>query len=397
MPKILYLSYDGLTDNLGQSQILPYINGLAALGHNVVVISVDKPDVYAQRKETVLSSLGAGVKWYSLAYHRSPPLLSTLYDLRQMRTLALELVTQHDIDIVHVRSYPPMQVALSIKAKQKVKVLFDMRGFYPEERLEGGIWSLRNPIHRLVFQALKRQEDKYFRQCDHIVTLTKASKEYLVNKNVAEADRITVIPCCADFDHFKVKQISTEKGELRVLYLGSLGTWYSIPEMLDLFVKIKELRPDAELHIVTGDQTDELMPMLIERNISQCTSAYSAEREEVPDIIRSCDLSIFLIKESFSKKASSPTKLAEILACGVPVICNSKVGDLESIGAAHPAVHSRPEEVLASTVTEKVLSDLLALSPIDIRARAETDFSLAQGVLRYAGIYRSLKQAIFDS
>ncbi|MDZ7606956.1 MAG: hypothetical protein U5K79_15505 [Cyclobacteriaceae bacterium] len=39
---ILYLTYDGLSYPLGQSQILPYLEGLAALGHPITIISFQK-------------------------------------------------------------------------------------------------------------------------------------------------------------------------------------------------------------------------------------------------------------------------------------------------------------------------------------------------------------------
>ena len=38
----LYLSYDGISDPLGQSQVLPYLKGLARLGHKIHLISFEK-------------------------------------------------------------------------------------------------------------------------------------------------------------------------------------------------------------------------------------------------------------------------------------------------------------------------------------------------------------------
>ena len=37
--RVLYLSYDGLTDGLGRSQVLPYIFGLEAKGHHFTTVS----------------------------------------------------------------------------------------------------------------------------------------------------------------------------------------------------------------------------------------------------------------------------------------------------------------------------------------------------------------------
>jgi hypothetical protein len=43
------------------------------------------------------------------------------------------------------------------------------------------------------------------------------------------------------------------------------------------------------------------------------------------------DTSIFFIRPTYSKKASSPTKQGEIMAMGIPLICNYGVGDTDEI------------------------------------------------------------------
>ena len=51
-----------------------------------------------------------------------------------------------------------------------------------------------------------------------------------------------------------------------------------------------------------------------------------ANGHEVPLFISLSNWSIFLIKDVYSKKASSPTKQGEIMAMGIPLICND-IGD----------------------------------------------------------------------
>ena len=50
---ILYISYDGLTDSLGQSQILPYIIGLSKQGYRFTIVSAEKEKVYACGKDEI--------------------------------------------------------------------------------------------------------------------------------------------------------------------------------------------------------------------------------------------------------------------------------------------------------------------------------------------------------
>ena len=81
MDKILYISYDGLTDILGKSQILPYIVGLTKYGYAFTIISFEK----RHRKERLESDInniikGLPIDWVPLTYHRNPPILSSIFD-----------------------------------------------------------------------------------------------------------------------------------------------------------------------------------------------------------------------------------------------------------------------------------------------------------------------------
>ena len=50
MKKILFISYDGMTDVLGQSQVIPYLAGLTKMGYTFTILSCDKPDKYLANK-----------------------------------------------------------------------------------------------------------------------------------------------------------------------------------------------------------------------------------------------------------------------------------------------------------------------------------------------------------
>jgi glycosyltransferase involved in cell wall biosynthesis len=53
--------------------------------------------------------------------------------------------------------------------------------------------------------------------------------------------------------------------------------------------------------------------------------------DEVPRFLGAADIAISFIKPCYSKQASSPTKIAEYLATGLPIVCNAGVGDLDKL------------------------------------------------------------------
>ena len=65
--KILYLSYDGLTDPLGQSQVIPYCRGLADKGYEIHIVSCEKKVNFSlKRMEIQLLLSESNIKWYPL-------------------------------------------------------------------------------------------------------------------------------------------------------------------------------------------------------------------------------------------------------------------------------------------------------------------------------------------
>jgi hypothetical protein len=81
--RILFISYDGMTDPLGQSQVIPYLAGLTKFGYTFTLLSCDKPDKYAKHKAYVQELLAPyPIQWVSIPYHKKPPVLSSWFDYR---------------------------------------------------------------------------------------------------------------------------------------------------------------------------------------------------------------------------------------------------------------------------------------------------------------------------
>lgn len=383
---VLYLSYDGLTDPLGQSQILPYLAGLAGLGHRISIISFEKDDMLEAGGEQIHQFCRKNnLTWYPLRYHKRPPVFSTVYDVWRMRQLAHTLHAQTPFAIVHCRSYITALVGRWLKNKHGIRFIFDMRGFWADERVEGGLWNLSNPLYRRVYNFFKRQERKFLQDADAVIVLTMAARVEILSWGVD--DKITVIPCCVDLQLFDRGAVATSDadawrtqlgippGAYVLLYLGSIGTWYLWNEMVLFFKHLQREHTNAKFLVLTPD-AGKIIPHadFIVRTVS---------RQEVPVLISLADASICFIKPSFSKKGSSATKMAEVLAMGVPVITNPGWGDvafladkLDSLLVVDPHVQQTPIIPVSS-------------GPVS-RAFFDDFFSLAEGVKRYNAVYRRL-------
>jgi glycosyltransferase involved in cell wall biosynthesis len=402
---ILYISYDGMTDPLGQSQVIPYLRELSALGYSIDILSAEKPQNYSENKELISKILAENnIGWKPVFYTKKPPVLSTIKDIRKLRKTAKKLMLENNYSIVHCRSYIAAFTGIYLKKKFKTKFLFDMRGFFADERVDGGLWCLSNPVYKQIYRYFKRKEVTFFNEADHIISLTKAGKEEILRRPEHINAKISVIPCCADLNHFDYQKIAeSKKKQLRqelglkendfvLTYLGSTGTWYMPDEMLSFFKILKEEIPNAKFFIITRDDKNTVLNSAEKAGVSKDGLIIKpANRNEVPSFLSISNWSVFFIKPVFSKKASSPTKLAELSAMGIPFVCNTNVGDVEEI------VNSNKLGITISEFSDnafrqvvKEINGNLSYNPKELRNIAYKLFSLEIGVKKYSEVYENL-------
>lgn len=340
---ILYITYDGLTDFLGQSQVLPYILGLEEKGYRFSILSFEKQEKFDSNKKIIEEIIsGRNVTWYPKKYHKRFSILATLWDLFIGFIFLIRLQKKDAFDAVHCRSYIPAILGLISKKIFHTKFIFDMRGFWADERIDGGLWKLQNPVFKTVYTFFKWIEKKCILNADYVVTLTQSSHEEMLQwKYVSSKVNFKIIPCCADLKVFSPEYISAEEtASLKqklgiekntiISYLGSIGTWYMIDEMFDYFKRFKHENPNAVFLFITPEKESDILAIAQKHRIpKEDIRVVKAQRIEVPYYLLLSDLSLFFIKPAYSKKSSSPTKLAEIMAMGIPVVCNSNVGDVE--------------------------------------------------------------------
>lgn len=401
---ILYLSYDGMTDSLGQSQVLPYIVGLTKKGFRFHLISFEKTERFLKfRKEIQAICDQHGIVWHPLSYTKKPPLLSTLWDVSRMRKKAFELHQVFNFEIVHCRSYLSALVGQKMQKELRIKFLFDMRGFWADERIDGNIWSLKNPLFKRVYRYFKRKEKEFFLESDHIISLTYNGKDEIISWKGFEhlKNKIEVIPCCADLDKFNPEKVDLDKKKVFMTelnlnendfvlgYVGSIGTWYMLDEMLDFFKVLLKSKPKAMFLFISGENPETIFSKAIELGIQkERIRIKSVLHNEVATCISLFSASIFFIRPTFSKKASSPTKQGELMAMGVPVICNSGVGDTERV------VREFHSGIVIEEFDDDSYQDIdLSFGDFDrdntMRGAAEF-YGLNEGVDRYYNVYQKL-------
>ncbi|MCR9172985.1 MAG: glycosyltransferase [bacterium] len=392
-----------MTDPLGQSQVLPYIKSLSRHGYKFHLISYEKADRFAQHKKVIQAMCDEdGIVWHPQHYAQGKGLKSTLRQVRRMCKVAFYLHNKHQFDITHCRSYISALAGMRMKRKFGTKFIFDMRGFWADERVDGGLWDLKNILYKQIYSYFKRKERAFLKEADYVISLTENGKNEMLSWDSTSKDiRIKVIPCSTNLELFDPTKITSEiqkqcrenvgisEDQFVLGYIGSIGTWYMLPEMMDYFKELQSIKPNAQFLFVTGESPEQLKEVAIEKDVDpSAISVISVLHHEVPHYISLMDASIFFIKPSYSKKASSPTKQGEIMAMGVPLICNSNVGDTDLIVAKYKA-----GTVIKSFDTATYKSNIIEPKEFDSTAIAEGAkdyFALEAGVVEFLDVYSKI-------
>lgn len=401
VPRVLYVSYDGVLEPLGESQVIAYLEYLSRQGR-ITLISFEKKRDLAEttRVEKMRSRLGTrGIEWVPLRYHKRPLVASTAYDVLRALTVSIVLTRSRRIQLVHARGYVAALVGLALKRLFGVRFLFDMRGFWADEKVDGGHWSRDS----LIYAMTKRWERSFLESADAVVCLTHEGAKAIpeLGYRLPPTTSLRVIPTCADLQAFspgpKDKALVEALGLSGFCVVGCVGTmsnWYLRQAMLEyLSLMVKKLER-MKILIVTRDDHQTLYEDAMAAGIpGERLVLTQADFSRMPSYIRLMDLGMFFIRVCFSKRGSAATKLGEFLACGVPVIINDGVGDSGPIVRRHSAgvvlANATIEEFEASFTT---VSEVLRDPGIGKRCRevAERYFDLEAGVRQYHELYTEL-------
>jgi glycosyltransferase involved in cell wall biosynthesis len=407
--KILYISYDGMTDPLGQSQVIPYLAGLTKYGYQFTILSCDKPQKYKANKAYVQKLIDPfQIKWISIPYHKKPPVFSAIYDALKLQKKAAQIYRQEKYDMIHSRLGIPGLVALRLRQTQDVKLLNDIRGFWADERVDGGLWNIKNPLFKLIYSFFKKKEKESLEKSDYNICITEAgSKEILSWKNISNQPvPLEIIPCSVDlelFDPEKIdlllkekfkKELAIEDKDFIISYLGSIGGWYLTKEMMQ-FCKIvsNKISTAKFLFISPGNHRAIYTAAAACGLAADKIIIQQGKRHEVPVLLSFSNYSLFFIKPCYSKKASSPTKHGEIMAMGIPVITNGGVGDVAEIVSKYNSGYV-VDDFLPSTFSA-VIDKITAgnhFNKEEIRKGAKEYYALEKAITKYKKVYDIINQ-----
>jgi glycosyltransferase involved in cell wall biosynthesis len=341
-----------------------------------------------------------GIYWYPTSYHPGISLRAKALDNYNGIAAGLKIWYRHRPQIIHSRSSLPTAIAVIIAKLSRSIFLYDADSVLSEEYADIEHWARKSKGFRITAasEALARKAAK------QIIVLTDTLRQDFI-KDFQITTPIEVIPCCVDLDkfNFNVETRKRKRAELNLseeklfVYVGKIGSWYLVNETFDFFKEVQKNMSTAKLLVVTQDPPGAFHQLALSKNISKDSYFIKkASHTEVPEWLSASDVGLALIKSLKSKRGSSPVKVAEYLASGLPVVITDKIGDCSNliiknkIGAVVKQTNYKGYHDTVIKLNE-LWSENSSAVTLRCKVTAEKNFSLkGVGIKRYQYIYKKM-------
>jgi glycosyltransferase involved in cell wall biosynthesis len=159
-------------------------------------------------------------------------------------------------------------------------------------------------------------------------------------------------------------------------------------EMFRFFAALQKQHPEYIMLILTKDDDIKVIEEAVKVGVpaENLRVTYST-RKDLPSYLALSSCSIFFIRNTFSKTASSPTKHAELMGMGVPVICNA-IGDTGNIiDTTHTGIVLNEFDESSIGMAISHIKELEQIDKWQIRKSAKEIFDLEAGARKYSDLY----------
>ena len=252
-------------------------------------------------------------------------------------------------DVV-IASSPQLLVGLSgwwLARCKRARFIFEVRDLWPESLAAVGVGGADS----IVYRALARIAGFLYRNADHIVVVTPAFKEYLVQHWQVAPEKISVIENGVEADLFSPRTESalrTELGAERkfvVSYIGTMGNAHGLQMLVEAAAQFQHSAPGVLFLLVgEGAEKEQLVSLVRLRGLTNVRFVDQQSREKIPAYICASDACVVLLKKSEVFKTVIPSKMLEFMSCARPVILGVEGQARKILEEARAGICVEPED-----------------------------------------------------
>lgn len=188
-----------------------------------------------------------------------------------------------------------------------------------------------NRLKPWVWDFLLLLQDKSIKQSDVCIVVSENLRHQLETNTGSKIKDYSLISCGVDVERFNKAQCAQIEGldlsnRIVLGYCGGFHGWQNFDKMIDLVTRLRKLDQRVFLLAFSNSSVEPYKEKLAELG-KENYCIKGLQSHEVPSHLKLMDAGLLLRSNLILNIVSSPTKICEYLAAGVPLICTQYSGD----------------------------------------------------------------------
>jgi len=229
-------------------------------------------------------------------------------------------------DVV-IATSPQLLVGLSgwwLARAKRAPFVFEVRDLWPESLSAVGMSGENSSLHR----GLAKIAGFLYRHSDHIVVVSRAFEDYLVEHWNVPRKKISVVENGVETTLFAPREADSPlrselkvEGKFVVCYIGTMGMAHGLETLVNAADQLQPTLPDVCFLLVgEGAEKERIAGLAKARGLTNLRWVEQQPREKIPAYISASDACLVLLKKTDLFRTVIPTKMLEFMSCARPVI-----------------------------------------------------------------------------
>jgi glycosyltransferase involved in cell wall biosynthesis len=371
MKKIWFINHYAIPPNeTGSTRTYMFAN---ELNKNKFEVEIFASDFNHYNHKKILNKKdeynGIGYNWIRTNKYKGNGLMRIINILLfTIKVFFSGLLTKDKPDVIIASSPHPFSLmsALLLSKFKRAKFIVEIRDLWPETLINMGV------IDKDSFLALilHKIEELAYKKSDEIVTLLPGAHKYISRYNIPEkkihyiSNGVSIEKFDNNFKKFKynIREKFSLRNKFIVTYTGSHGKANKLDVIIEAAKKIQNMNIENIHFLFIGDgaEKENLISLTQKYNLKNVTFGTSVNKKYIPDILKSSDLSIVVLKDiDLYKYGISLNKIFDYLASGTPVVFSGNpYNDIIADANAGFSVSAEDSDAIVDSIVKMFKSNL---------------------------------------
>jgi glycosyltransferase involved in cell wall biosynthesis len=239
---------------------------------------------------------------------------------------------------------------------KRVPFVFEVRDLWPESLAAVGAGREGSALHR----TLGAIAGFLYRRSDHIVVVTPAFKDHLIEHWEVPAQKISIVENGVETDLFRPcppEKVPGTEDRFLICYIGTMGMAHGLETLIAAAEQLQRTSPNAMFLLIgEGAEKERIEQLAAARELSNIRFLGQQPRERIPGYIAGVDVCLVMLKKTELFKTVIPTKLLEYMSCEKPVIVAVDGQARKIVEEAGAGIFVEPEDSYALAEAVHVLA-----------------------------------------